>query len=213
MMSDGFARLYRAYGGIGRGSLFFSYRWAVFSHEFVSRMIPDSGTIYDLGSGYGIFSLYLAMKSSKRTIEAIDFSERRVASGLRAAKSLGLDNISFVRADVFTVPMRPAQAVILNDFLHHLPSVADQDRLIARACAALVPGGKIIVVDIARRPFLKFALAWLVDHTIYMGDRICYLEHARFVKLLEDNGIRDVAMSPIDAGRPYSNVIYTGCKK
>lgn len=213
MPANAFKQLYRAYGGIGRGSLFFSYRWAVFPHELVSKSVPDEGLIYDLGCGYGIFSLYLALQSPRREIEAIDFSERRVASGQRAVARLALKNIAFKKGDVFQFPLRSARAVILNDFLHHLPFWEDQQKLLARACAALEPGGRLVVVDVAPRPFWKFRLGWFVDHVMYFGDHICYLRHGRFVKFLEEHGLKEIVVSPLDAGRPYSNVLYTAVKR
>ncbi|MDD5657617.1 MAG: class I SAM-dependent methyltransferase [Elusimicrobia bacterium] len=213
MPNSEFFRMFRAYGGIGRGSLFFCYRWLVFSHEIVSDAVPERGLIYDLGSGYGIFSLFLALRRCEREIVAVDFSKRRTASGRRAARTLGLDNIRFVEEDFFKVDLRPSQAVVLNDVLHHVPNWDDQRRLLGRVCELLAPGGKLVIVDVARRPLLKFCLGWTVDHVLYFGDDICYLQFERLKSFLADNGIGDFAVRPLDAGRPYSNVLCTGVKR
>lgn len=213
LFGDEFVRLFRAYGGIGRGSLFFCYRWNVFAHERVSKEIPDEGTIYDLGSGYGIFSLYMALHRPKRTVVAVDASERRTASGIRAAKALGVSNISFAREDVFETPLRDAQGVVLNDFLHHLPSWERQQELLARACAALVPGGRLVIVDVASRPLWKFVLGWLVDHILYFGDSINYPDAERLRAFLDRHGVGEMSVQPIDAGKPYPNVLFTAVKR
>jgi len=211
--TNDFLEMFRAYGGIGRGSLFFCYRWLVFSHQTVSSAVPESGLIYDLGCGYGIFSVYLALKCRLRRIMAVDLSRIRTSSGARAARALNLDNISFVREDIFKINLQPAQAVILNDFLHHLPSWSDQKKLLTNACAALEPGGRLIIVDVAPRPAWKHGLGWLVDHILYFGDDICYPEQGELTAFLEDHGIRGISVRPIHAGRPYANVLYVGTKQ
>ncbi len=208
-----FLRMFRAYGGIGRGSLFFCYRWLVFSHHLVSSKIPTKGLIYDLGSGYGIFSVYLALQCPERRIVAVDFSERRSASGVRAVKALGLDNITFLREDIFKIDLQPADGVILNDVLHHLHSWERQKELLAGVCAALRPGGQLTIVDVAPRPFWKFALGWLVDHVLYFGDHIAYPQPEELKAFLEAHGVFDLSVTPIDSGRPYSNVLFIATKR
>ncbi|MBI4678179.1 MAG: class I SAM-dependent methyltransferase [Elusimicrobia bacterium] len=211
-MND-FLRLFRAYGGIGRGSLFFCYRWLVFSHHLVSEAIPKEGLIYDLGCGYGIFSVYLALQHPGRRIVAVDSSERRIRSGRRAADALGLGNISFVQDDILRMALQPAQGAILNDVLHHLPARSDQRIVLTNVCAALRPGGRLIVVDVAPGPRWKHCLGWLVDNILYFGDNISYPQADELRSMLEAHGVFDFSVHPIHAGRPYANVLYTAAKK
>ncbi|MFA6002652.1 MAG: class I SAM-dependent methyltransferase [Elusimicrobiota bacterium] len=210
--SSDFLKMYRAYGGIGRGSLFFCYRWLAFAHRLVSETIPPAGRIYDLGCGYGIFSNYLAMQRPERRLVAVDLSPVRIRSAERAARALGLRNISFAREDIFRIGLESAQAVIITDFLHHLPSRESQTLLLERICAAIQPGGKLIIVDVQNRPRWKYILGWLVDHTIYLGDKINYLAIPELIDFLAARGFQS-RIVPIDAGRPYSNFLCVATKR
>jgi len=181
---NSFKKIFHAYGGIGQGSLFFCYRWLVFSHKEVSRVVPERGLIYDLGCGYGIFSMYLALSSSERKIVAVDFSKRRYRCAEKAVKNLRL-NVTLVRDNFFNIALQPCQAIVLNDVLHHIPERAVQENLIRKITPAILPGGKLIIVDIAFYPRWKYYLAWLMDHIFYFGNSVCYLKDNELKKILD----------------------------
>ena len=84
--------LFKAYGRLSYPGAFSVYSAIVFPHRLVSTFIPEDGVIYDMGCGFGIFSLFLASEKRGRTLVGIDSSQRRINAAQGAAKKLGIDN-------------------------------------------------------------------------------------------------------------------------
>jgi len=72
-----------------------SYVWArfVIIHidilEMLDRLVPKRGRILDMGCGFGLFSLFLAMRSPERSIHGVDLSAKRIAAS-RGIQDLGI---------------------------------------------------------------------------------------------------------------------------
>lgn len=210
-IENSFQKIFHAYGGIGRGSLFFCYRWLVFSHQKVSGVVPERGLIYDLGCGYGIFSIYLTLNFSERKIVAVDFSPTRIKCAQRAARNLKL-NITFIQDNFFNIVPEPCEAIVLNDVLHHIARWSEQKKLIEKVTSAIRPGGKLIIADVAQQPRWKYYISWLIDHIFYPGAHICYLKDGELKKTLEGLDFQ-VQFFPVDQNRPYSNFMCIGIKQ
>jgi ubiquinone/menaquinone biosynthesis C-methylase UbiE len=101
---------------------------------------PDM-ELLEFGCGTG--GTAIAHAPHVRHIRAIDFSENMLAHGRRAAAQAGIDNISFERVDIATIPLAPESLDIVLGLsvLHLLP---DRDAIIGKVYAALKPGGLFI---------------------------------------------------------------------
>jgi uncharacterized protein (DUF2062 family)/SAM-dependent methyltransferase len=119
-------------------------------------MLPDGGTLYDLGCGR---RLMLALLASARArwgegtwpdgwpAPPIHLLLRGVElrPGIAADASRALAGDAVVEAgDVRTFDLPPARAVLLFDVLHMLP-YEEQDAVLARIAGALEPGGVLIL--------------------------------------------------------------------
>jgi len=204
--------IFSAYGGIGRGGFFSAYRWKVFPHSVVSKFIPDKGVVYDIGCGYGIFSIYLAHEKPGRQVKGFDFSSLRLSSARRAVKNLRLSNCVFFKEDVLKTKLEQCAGVVINDVLHHIPGWYLQKRLIEKVIKPIEPGGRLIIVDIDQQPRWKYYLGLVVDLTFYPGSCIAYPDKNRLRKFLENNGFY-VKILPLHQGRPYASIMYVAEKQ
>lgn len=99
----------------------------------------------DLGIGDGLLTLMLAQVA--RSVTAVDLSEEMLTQLDKRAKARGFDNIEFVQGEIEDLPL-PAKShdvVVLSQALHHAASPA---RALEEALRILVPGGKLLVIDL-----------------------------------------------------------------
>lgn len=120
----------------------------------LSRLLPEGGTLLDLGSGSGRLLIDLALARSDVRIAGQDLAANMVAAAERALADAGLhDRVSVTRGDMTTVPDAPYHVDVVSCIwaLHHLP---DRDhalrclREIARIRAE--HGAAIWIFDFAR---------------------------------------------------------------
>ena len=119
--------------------------------EQIGRHLPASGTVLDVGCGFGLFALYFASQIPGVEIRGFDLSARRITSARRAAARLGLRNVRFEVADAAGMNGRQASAVYMVDLMHHVQaqSVAG---LLGTIASSLVPNGRLVIKDIEPTP-------------------------------------------------------------
>lgn len=110
-------------------------------------------SVLDIGCGTGT----LAMAASRRVgptgrVHGIDASPEMIARATRKATRAGVD-IAFQNAVAEALPFPDAQfdAVLSTVMLHHLPR-PDRPRLVAEAYRVLRIGGRLLVIDFAKKP-------------------------------------------------------------
>jgi uncharacterized protein (DUF2062 family) len=185
-------------------------------------LLPSDGRLLDLGCGRGIiFSLLLAAREIEArrlypggwkppprhlTLEGIE-GRPRTAATARAA----LDGeAEIATADLRTARLPAAEAILLLDVLHYLPA-ADQEALLARAAAALVAGGVLLVREADAGAGRRFTAARLQERlsAVLRGhwrQRFHYRSAAEWNELLARQGLT-VAVEPMGMGTPYANVL------
>jgi uncharacterized protein (DUF2062 family)/SAM-dependent methyltransferase len=99
-----------------------------------------SGTVVDLGCGYGIALGFAAFDDRTRRLVGCDLDERRIAVARRALLALNAD---LKVADVRSLDLPPAGLILILDVLQYL-SADEQMGLLMRCCAALTAEGKLI---------------------------------------------------------------------
>ena len=128
----------------------------VYREVMCRGMLPDAGTLYDLGCGRGLMLALLASAKDRwregkwpdqwpppptgLSLRGVELRPRIAAEARRA---LGRDAI-VETGDIRTFELAPARAVLLFDVLHMLP-YEEQDRVLARIAGALEPGGVLIL--------------------------------------------------------------------
>lgn len=111
-----------------------------------SRM-PDVASVLDVGAGAAPWSIALLEASPAARATAVDLAEVVPAAGQAATEHGVRDRMELVAGDYWDVPFDPGafDVVVLGHVLR-----AEGDRapdLVARAAAALAPGGTLVVAD------------------------------------------------------------------
>ena len=170
---------------------------------------PAGARVLEAGCGTGAQTVTLARQSPGADILSIDISLASLAQARRAAAHL--PNVSFLRADILSVPFPPASFdhVFVCFVLEHLREPAEA---LARLRRVLKPGGTITVIEgdhgstyfhpdsaHARR-----AVQCLVDLQARAGGDS--LIGRRLYPLLTETGFANVHVSPrlvyVDGSRP-----------
>jgi ubiquinone/menaquinone biosynthesis C-methylase UbiE len=134
--------------------------WKSFA-EALLRLVPPM-TIADLGAGEGSSALLLS-KTAKQVI-AVDSSAKMVEVGRELAARHGVTNIDYRLGDMEEIPIGSASVdlVFFSQSLHH---AQHPDRALAEAARILVPGGRVVVVDLLKHRFEEardlYADEWL----------------------------------------------------
>lgn len=134
--------------------------WKSLAEAFL-RLLPPL-TIADLGAGDGGFALLLSQRAAR--VIAVDASPRMLEVGREQAQRNGVSNIDFRQGDMEELPVESAAAdlVFFSQSLHH---AAHPERALCEAARILRPGGRIVILDLARHRFEEarelYADEWL----------------------------------------------------
>jgi ubiquinone/menaquinone biosynthesis C-methylase UbiE len=129
--------------------------------EALLRLMPPL-VIADLGTGEGAFALLLAQRAKK--VFAVDTSAKMIEVGRDQALRHGVTNIDFRLGDMEEVPIGDGEVdlVFFSQSLHH---ALHPERAVHEAFRILVPGGRIVLLDLAKHRFEEarelYADEWL----------------------------------------------------
>ena len=201
-------------------------RWdPVFLALLRDGIIPSGGTLFDVGCGRGIL-LALLVAAEKQHAEGewpegwpapphdlslVGIEQRGRTAGV-AARALGGRAVIEV-GDALEVPMPTCRVALLLDALHYLP-LAEQERLLGRVIAALVPGGMLIVREADARASVRFAITRLAERSMSIlrgrpHQTLAYRSAGEWKRLLEGMGLA-VEARPMSQGVPFENVLLIG---
>ena len=117
-----------------------------------------SGTVVDLGCGYGLALGFVAFSQPRRRLVGGDLDGHRIKVARQALSSLNAD---LSVGDIRNVELPPAGLILILDVLQYL-SADEQMTMLQRCCSALVPQGILIfrVHDRERGLWSKITLAF-----------------------------------------------------
>lgn len=180
--------------------------------DAIEQHLPAQGIILDVGCGFGLFTLYLALKRPDCHFVGMELSARRVSEAKRAAALLQVRNVEFICADLATseLPFHP-QAAYCTDLLHHMTPEGG-DHLLMRLYDVLVPGGPIIVKDITTQPRLKLYYTFILDLLVNPKDSFYYRSAAVWRTRLSQFGFTSLQVYPLRHYMPYPHFLLVGNK-
>jgi SAM-dependent methyltransferase len=129
--------------------------------EALLHLLPPM-VIADLGAGEGAFALLLAQRAKK--VIAVDTSAKMIEVGREQAFRHGVENVEYRLGDMEELPIDSASVdlVFFSQSLHH---ALHPDRAISEANRILVPGGRIVILDLVKHRFEEarelYADEWL----------------------------------------------------
>lgn len=198
------------YKNVGWKKWFSKIRFLDAPYQKVEKLIPNNGLIYELGCGEGVFSNFMAVSSNKRKIIGIELDKKRVKQANRGQK-----NTIFKYGDATKVKLEKCDAVVMFHLLHHLLSLNDQEKVIKNSVKALKKNGKIVIVEIDNKPFLKYITAWITDHILvaWLFEKKIYEHNIYFrnekewLQLFERLNLK-YKVTPASANQPFSHIIF-----
>lgn len=134
--------------------------WRATAEALLRLMAPS--VVADLGSGDGSFSLFLAQNAEK--VIAIDSSAKMIEFAREQAQRKDFKNVDYRLGDMEELPINDASVdlVFFSQSLHH---ALHPDRAIGEAARILKPGGRLVVLDLAKHRFEEaremYADEWL----------------------------------------------------
>jgi uncharacterized protein (DUF2062 family) len=149
-----------------------------------------SGTMVDLGCGYGMALCFAAFRDSGRRLVGCDLNTHRIAVAQQALRAL---NAEVSMHDVRDYALPPASLILILDVLQYL-SAEEQLALLKRCCAALEPGGRLIFRVHDRERGLRSALTLGLDRLLFSAERVgarpMILKAAQYESALQEAGMQ-----------------------
>jgi SAM-dependent methyltransferase len=190
-------------------------------------VLPDRGTLLDLGCGQGLLlALLVAARGQFRSgqwppdwpapplnldLLGIELDENRAALAQRALAG----EARVIPQDARDAAFPPCAAVVLLDVLMYLPE-RDQLRALEKAAAALEPGGLLLMREADAGAGFTFRMTRWSERLLeifrgHLRDRLHYRAAAEWTGVLESLGF-SVTIQPMSSGTPFANVLFV-CKK
>jgi uncharacterized protein (DUF2062 family)/SAM-dependent methyltransferase len=149
-----------------------------------------SGTVVDLGCGYGMALSFATFTDRSRHLVGCDLDAHRIAV---AREALGTLNADLSVADVRYLDLPPAGLILILDVLQYLPA-DEQLALLTRCCSALAPQGMLIFRVHDRERGLWSIITMAFDRLIFAcgraGVRPLMLSAAEYHSVLENAGMK-----------------------
>jgi uncharacterized protein (DUF2062 family)/trans-aconitate methyltransferase len=158
--------------------------------ELLAAENLGSGTVVDLGCGYGMALCFAAFGNKSRRLVGCDLDAHRIAV---ARQALGNLNADVTVADIREFELPPAGLILILDVLQYLPA-AEQPVLLKRCCSALAPGGILVFRVHDRERGVRSAMALALDRAIFaykgVGFRPRMLSITEYRSALENAGMQ-----------------------
>jgi ubiquinone/menaquinone biosynthesis C-methylase UbiE len=185
-------------------------RFAILRQRFlfeIGQYLPRTGTVIDVGCGFGLFALYFAIRMPAVRILAFDRDEYRIELARQAAARLGVGNAAFHVADARALQLsEPISGAYMLDLIHHIP-VSSVRPLLTAIAANLCPGGRLLVKDVESSRSPKLAFTWLLDKVMDYKAPVRYWAPGEVQPLLESLGFEVFQHRMIDF-LPYPHILY-----
>lgn len=202
------ARIIASYGGIIR--LYAFVRFKIIHLRFleeIEQYLPNTGTILDLGCGFGLFSLYMAACKPHAHIMGLDINARRLQIARASARQLEIHNASFVQYDLrYWRPEQMISGAYALDIFHHLP-IENGNRLLNDLFARLEPGGRFLLKDIDTLPRPMLWFTYLLDALMSPRDNFNYRSASAWQRQLAATGFAPIYLHYLWDVLPYPHIL------
>jgi len=168
-------------------------RWEKLRHDLfgerfdalaLAAWLDESWVVGDLGCGNGQIAALVAPHVAR--VIAVDRSSEMLASARR--RLADLDNVDLRQGDLESLPIDDGalDAAALGLMLHH---VAEPSAVLREAARALRPGGRLLIVDMAKHERMEYAEQ--MGH-VWLG-----FEPAEVIEWLDEAGFERARVTPL----------------
>lgn len=196
-------------------------RWWTAPFAALEPELPTSGAILEVGCGHGVFSTYVALKSSTREVRGFDIDAEKIelAGDAIARLEPGEANLAFEHRPDGDVPRRPGgwDAIVVVDVLYLLSPDARR-ALVAQCVDALAPDGILVVKEVDTSPWFKAKVAQFQEFLSTRVLRITATHHdlhfhsaAEVGELLQSVGL-STRSSRLDKGYFHPHCVVVGTR-
>lgn len=122
-------------------------KWIVRKEEYFSAlhaMLPKTGTVTELGCGYGFTTYMMHFLGDERAITAVDMNEEKIEVAENCYSKN--DRLRFICADVTQMTFETQDAFIVNKLLNSLSENQQKD-LVQQLLNALPPSGVLMIIS------------------------------------------------------------------
>ena len=202
------ARIIAAYPGIIRFYAFIRFKIIHLRFlEEIEQYLPEDGAILDLGCGFGLFAMYMALCKPNAHVIGLDVNARRLQPAQIAAAKLGIRNISFQQQDLRDWrPDRTIAAAYALDVFHHIP-VDNGNRLLVDLFAHLKPGGRFLLKDIDTAPRWMLWFTYWLDLLMSPRDDFHYRSAGAWQRQLTASGFAPIYQHYLWDILPYPHIL------
>ncbi|MDP6385005.1 MAG: methyltransferase domain-containing protein [Planctomycetota bacterium] len=173
----------------------------------IGQYLPRGGRILDLGCGFGLFSLYFALRAPRCQFTGVDLNDKRIQRAQENSKKLGLSNIHYqVGSALDWHGQEHFDAIYMLDLVHHLPA-AEVPHFLEKTSALLKPGGVLLMKEVADRPRYKMLFTLALDRLMVGREPIHYWPPAELARVLEGLGF-EVKTHRMTDFLPYPHILY-----
>lgn len=151
----------------------------------LNKIVPQSGTIVDIGCGNGGLTNYLSLFGNRNLI-GIDLSKKRIST---AIKSIGKrKNIQFIFGDAVTAKLPRVDCYLMVDVLHHI-SFPAQEKLLLFLSKSLKNNSILIVKDVNPSDKIPFLFGHIIEKILYPEEIIYTRSKKEWLKLFNFLGL------------------------
>lgn len=191
------------------------FKKMIFPASSFLELIPDAGTILDIGCGNGTFTSLISQKYPKSKVMGIDADKNKI--NIAKERYSSVRNLDFKVLDLMHDHNLPvADLYIFIDVLYLLP-LDIQEKLIHKICSIMGDKSTLIIKECCKSINYKYLCNYIHD-TIFVkiigythGQSLYNQRKEDMVEMLKRQNL-SVRIIKLDKGYLYPHIVYY-CKK